>query len=75
MDEKGFLDCNSAALQMFGYSAGAPMLHPADISPPNQPDGTNSRIDSRTEDCRGVSQWQGTFRVVAPAQKRQCVSG
>ncbi len=43
MDEKGFLDCNSAALQMFGYSAGALMLHPADISPPNQPDGTPSR--------------------------------
>jgi diguanylate cyclase (GGDEF)-like protein/PAS domain S-box-containing protein len=43
MDEEGFLDCNSAALQMFGYSAGAPMMHPADISPPNQPDGTNSR--------------------------------
>jgi diguanylate cyclase (GGDEF)-like protein/PAS domain S-box-containing protein len=42
MDEKGFLDCNSAALQMFGYSEGAPM-HPADISPPNQPDGTPSR--------------------------------
>jgi diguanylate cyclase (GGDEF)-like protein/PAS domain S-box-containing protein len=44
MDEKGFLDCNSAALQMFGYPAGAPMLHPADVSPPNQPDGTNSRL-------------------------------
>ncbi len=43
MDEKGFLDCNSAALEMFGYSAEAPMLHPADISPPNQLDGTASR--------------------------------
>jgi diguanylate cyclase (GGDEF)-like protein/PAS domain S-box-containing protein len=44
MDEKGFLDCNSAALQMFGYSTESePMLHPADISPPNQPDGTPSR--------------------------------
>jgi diguanylate cyclase (GGDEF)-like protein/PAS domain S-box-containing protein len=43
MDETGFLVCNSAALEMFGYSAGAPMLHPADISPPNQPDGTPSR--------------------------------
>jgi diguanylate cyclase (GGDEF)-like protein/PAS domain S-box-containing protein len=43
MNETGFLDCNSAALEMFGYSAGAPMLHPADISPPNQPDGTCSR--------------------------------
>jgi diguanylate cyclase len=44
MDEKGFLDCNSAALQMFGYPAGVPMLHPGDISPENQPDGTNSRM-------------------------------
>jgi diguanylate cyclase (GGDEF)-like protein/PAS domain S-box-containing protein len=44
MDENGFLDCNTAALQMFGYSAGAAMLHPADISPPNQPDGTPSRM-------------------------------
>jgi diguanylate cyclase (GGDEF)-like protein/PAS domain S-box-containing protein len=43
MDEKGFLDCNSAALQMFGYSAQTEMMHPADISPPNQPDGTASR--------------------------------
>jgi diguanylate cyclase len=43
MDEKGFLDCNSAALKMFGYPAGAIMVHPADISPPNQPDGMNSR--------------------------------
>ena len=43
MDETGFLDCNSAALQMFGYAIGTQMLHPADISPPSQPDGTNSR--------------------------------
>ena len=43
MDEKGFLDCNSAALQMFGYAIGTPMLHPTEISPPTQPDGTNSR--------------------------------
>jgi diguanylate cyclase (GGDEF)-like protein/PAS domain S-box-containing protein len=44
MDEKGFVACNSAALQMFGYPHGALMLHPADISPPNQPDGTPSRV-------------------------------
>ena len=43
MDEKGFVACNSAALQMFGYPPGGLMLHPADISPPNQPDGTPSR--------------------------------
>jgi diguanylate cyclase (GGDEF)-like protein/PAS domain S-box-containing protein len=44
LDENGFLDCNSAALQMFGYSAGTEMMHPSDISPPNQPDGTSSRV-------------------------------
>jgi diguanylate cyclase (GGDEF)-like protein/PAS domain S-box-containing protein len=44
MDEKGFLDCNSAALRMFGYSASAEMIHPSDISPPKQPDGTSSRV-------------------------------
>jgi diguanylate cyclase (GGDEF)-like protein/PAS domain S-box-containing protein len=44
MDENGFLDCNLAALQMFGYSARTEMRHPADISPPNQPDGTTSRV-------------------------------
>ena len=43
LDEKGFLDCNSAAQQLFGYSAAAlKRLHPADISPPNQPDGSPS---------------------------------
>ncbi len=44
MDDKGFLKWNSAALQMFGYSAGTLNLHPADISPPNQPDGTSSLV-------------------------------
>jgi diguanylate cyclase (GGDEF)-like protein/PAS domain S-box-containing protein len=43
MDEKGFVDWNLAALQMFGYQDGDPPLHPADISPPNQPDGSSSR--------------------------------
>jgi len=45
MDENGFLDCNPAALQMFGYSTRAELtaLHPSDFSPPQQPDGTSSR--------------------------------
>jgi diguanylate cyclase (GGDEF)-like protein/PAS domain S-box-containing protein len=44
MDRKGFLNCNSAALQMFGYANVAEMKSPADISPPNQPDGRSSRV-------------------------------
>ncbi len=43
--KQGFLDCNSAALQMFGRSTKAELLalHPADLSPPTQLDGTPSR--------------------------------
>jgi PAS domain S-box-containing protein len=33
LDEKGFLACNSAALQMFGYTNVAEMKHPVNISP------------------------------------------
>ena len=48
MAEKGFLDCNAAALKMFGYSTKAEFLalHPAEFSPTNQPDGTSSREGS-----------------------------
>jgi len=50
-DEKGFLDCNSAALEMFGYSTKADLiaLHPGELSPPNQPDGTPSRTGSEQQ--------------------------
>ncbi len=45
LGEKGFLDCNAAALQMFGFSTTAELLalHPADLSPAEQPDGRPSR--------------------------------
>ena len=33
MDGKGYLNCNSAALQMFGYTNVAEMKHPVNISP------------------------------------------
>ena len=48
MDEKGFVDCNSAALQIFGYATRAELsaLRPADLSPPDQPDGTPSEAGS-----------------------------
>jgi two-component system, sensor histidine kinase and response regulator len=46
--EHGFVDCNLAAVQMFGYATVADLtaLHPADLSPPNQPDGTPSLAGS-----------------------------
>ena len=44
LSEKGFIDCNPAALEMFGYESKEEFirLHPADISPPIQPDGEES---------------------------------
>jgi PAS domain S-box-containing protein len=40
LDETGYLDCNAAALEMFGFARKGDFKHPADVSPTNQPDGT-----------------------------------
>ena len=44
LDEKGFFDCNNATLRLFGCSTKEEFCgrHPADFSPPTQPDGTDS---------------------------------
>ena len=44
LTEKGFFDCNPHTLEMFGLKSKEEFiqLHPADISPPMQPDGKNS---------------------------------
>jgi PAS domain S-box-containing protein len=44
LDTKGFFDCNPAALAMFGCATREEFCskHPADVSPPVQPDGTDS---------------------------------
>ena len=46
LDERGFFDCNSATLKMFGCATREEfyLKHPADLSPPEQPCGTDSRI-------------------------------
>jgi PAS domain S-box-containing protein len=44
LDRKGFLDCNTFTLKMFGCESVNEFTkyHPADLSPSNQPDGTSS---------------------------------
>jgi PAS domain S-box-containing protein len=44
LDENGFFDCNSATLTMFGCATREEFCtkHPADLSPPRQPCGTDS---------------------------------
>ena len=71
-DENGFVDCNSALLQMFGYANLAELngLRPADLSPPNQPDGTPSQAGADREMATAFLKGANQFRVVAPAQER-----
>ena len=44
LDEKGFFDCNKATLTIFGCATREEFCskHPADLSPPQQPCGTDS---------------------------------
>jgi PAS domain S-box-containing protein len=45
LGENGFFDCNRAALRLFGCMSVEEFtkFHPADLSPPTQPDGTPSK--------------------------------
>lgn len=69
LDENSFIDCNTATLKMFGCKQKSEftMLHPADISPPNQPDGTDSRAaaDLRIAEAfkKGSSQFEWVHRT------------
>ncbi len=46
LDRRGFFECNEATLRFFGCSSREEFLakHPSELSPPTQPDGTDSRI-------------------------------
>ena len=46
LDEEGFFGCNRAALQIFGCGSRGEFCskHPADLSPPTQPCGTDSML-------------------------------
>lgn len=46
LDEKGFFDCNPAALKMFGCKELSEFIgkHPSEFSPPTQPDGRDSMV-------------------------------
>lgn len=47
LDESGFLDCDAAALRMFGLTSKGEFTHAAMLSPLQQADGTPSRIAVR----------------------------
>jgi PAS domain S-box-containing protein len=45
LDENGFFDCNPATLAVYGCASREEFYskHPGDVSPPTQPDGSDSR--------------------------------
>ena len=57
LDEKGFFECNKATLGLFGCRSVEEFtkFHPADLSPPTQPDGTSSMDCSYEPYSKGVS--------------------
>lgn len=46
LDQSGFLDCNDAAVRIYGVSSKAELckFHPAELSPELQPNGTSSEL-------------------------------
>jgi len=46
LDQHGFLECNLAAVKMFGCSNPSEVIgrHPSEFSPPHQPDGESSIV-------------------------------
>ncbi len=63
-----FMDCNSATLKMFGYESRAEFctLHPADVSPPRQSGGEDSRTAAdrhiHTALTKGIDRYEWTHR-------------
>lgn len=66
LDEKGFFDCNMAALYMFGYLEKKDFikLHPSDFSPPTQPDGVDSLTAANNKIAEAFSKGSNMFEWV-----------
>ena len=67
LDTKGFFDCNQAALAIFGCATREEFCskHPADVSPPLQPDGTDSLTRANQGDRHGAGKGHRPLRVDA----------
>ncbi len=64
--EKNFLDCNKAALAMFGCATKEEFCtkHPADISPPEQPCGGDSRALADRNNATAIEKGSNRFEWV-----------
>jgi PAS domain S-box-containing protein len=65
VDEQGFIDCNSAAEQLFGYSRQALLrIKPGDLSPPFQPNGQVSYSFADEQIAQALRQGNHRFEWV-----------
>lgn len=63
IDEEGIVDCNTAVELMFGYSKDELIgLHPAQLSPQKQPDGSDSRMLSNAKIQEALQNKTAPFR-------------
>jgi PAS domain S-box-containing protein len=62
LNDQGFFDCNPATVALFGCANREDFCtkHPADLSPPTQPDGTDSH--TLASEYISLAQKQGNYR-------------
>jgi len=66
LDRKSFIDCNPATLKMFGYDDPAEFVgkHPAEVSPPLQEDGMDSRVAADRHIAAAYSEGHDQFEWI-----------
>jgi diguanylate cyclase (GGDEF)-like protein/PAS domain S-box-containing protein len=66
LDERGFFDCNQATLHVFGCTTREDFCskHPADLSPPQQPGGTDSMALANEHIAKALAQNHHRFEWV-----------
>jgi len=66
LDENGFFDCNDATLGIFGCASHEEFCskHPADLSPPTQPDGADSMILANQQIATAMKQGSSRFEWI-----------
>jgi len=66
LKEEHFYDCNQATLDLFGFTSKEAFCcnHPADLSPPYQPDGRDSNTAARAYITQALEQGCSTFEWI-----------
>ena len=64
LNENGFFDCNGATLRLFGCASKEEFCsrHPADFSPPTQPDGTDPMSYARNNIAFALKEGSKRFK-------------